>query len=33
MRQGDGFGFFQSQLAEVSNCGEDVSALSFISRL
>ena len=37
MRQGDSLksyiGYFQSQLVKVSNCGEDVSALVFISGL
>jgi len=37
MKQGDNLesyiGYFQSQLAKVSNCGEDVSVLAFISRL
>ena len=37
MRKGDNLnsyiGYFQSQLAKVSNCGEDVSALTFISGL
>jgi len=36
-RQGDSLksyiSFFQSQLAKIPNCSEDVSALSFISRL
>jgi len=26
-------GYFQSQLAKIFNCGEDVSAFAFISRL
>ena len=37
MRQGDCFksyiGYLQNQLAKVTNCGEDVSALTFINRL
>ena len=37
MRQNDNLksyiNFFQSQLAKVSNCGEDISALAFISEL
>ena len=37
MRQSDSFksyiDYFQSQLAKVPDCGEDVSALAFISRL
>ena len=37
MRQSDNFksyiGYFQSQLAKVPNCGEDISALTFISGL
>ena len=37
MRPGDGFksyiNFFQNQLTKVSNCGEKVSALAFISGL
>jgi len=37
MRQYDSLksyiGYFQSQLAKVSHCGEDISALAFISGL
>jgi len=37
MRQDDSLksfiGYFQSQLVNISNCGEDVSALAFISGL
>jgi len=33
IREGDSLGNFQSQLAKVSNCDENVFALMFISRL